>query len=119
MRQGIEDELRSITKHQTATACKTRVLFLVRVAEGAEQRFVDAYDSIRHEVANVPGHLLDQVCQSTDDSRQWLITSEWESPEHFLAWERGDAHREMVKPLRDCLVQRQSMRFTIVRETGS
>jgi hypothetical protein len=49
---------------------KVRVLFLIWVADGAEQRFVDAYDTIRREVANVPGHLLDQVCQSTDDAGQ-------------------------------------------------
>jgi len=99
------------------TTGKARVLFLVRVAAGAEQRFVDAYDTIRHEVASVPGHLLDQVCQSTDDPSQWLITSEWSSADHFLAWERGDAHRHLVRPLRDCVEQRQSLRFHVVRET--
>jgi heme-degrading monooxygenase HmoA len=96
---------------------KVRVLFLIRLADGAQQRFLDAYESIRHQVARVPGHLLDQVCQSTEDSRQWLITSEWESAEHFLAWERSPEHREMVKPMRDCLEQRESLRFHVVRET--
>jgi heme-degrading monooxygenase HmoA len=46
-----------------------------------------------------------------------LTTNEWESAEHFLAWEGSSAHRELVKPMRDCLEQRQSLRFHVVRET--
>jgi len=34
----------------------------------------------------VPGHISDQLCHSLGNSSQWLITSEWESSEPFLAW---------------------------------
>jgi heme-degrading monooxygenase HmoA len=97
---------------------KLRVLFLITVLDGAEQRFLDAYDAIRHRVAQVPGHLQDQVCQSTTDPAQWVITSEWRSAEHFAEWERSEAHRTLVAPLRDCLTDPRSMRFVVRRETA-
>jgi heme-degrading monooxygenase HmoA len=102
---------------QSRSHGKVWVLFLIRVADGAEQRFVEVYDTIKNEVAKVPGHVLEQVCQSTDDTGQWLITSEWESAEHFLAWEQSNARRELVRPLWECLEQRHSLQFQVVRQT--
>ena len=59
---------------------KGRVVFLIRLKEGAVESFLGAYEGIRHVVASgVPGHIVDQVCQSPDDPHEWLITSEWES----------------------------------------
>ena len=58
-----------------------------------------------------------QVCQATDDPEQWLITSEWESVPAFEAWERSPGHRDLVKPLRDCITERRSQRFLIHKET--
>jgi len=78
-----------------------------------------AYELIRHEVADgVKGHILDQVCQSPDDPDSWVITSEWESLDDFLNWERDEAHRELVKPLRECVDEARSLRFIVRAETG-
>lgn len=98
---------------------KLRVLFMITVRDGAEQRFLDAYEQIRGEVARVPGHLVDQVCQSTTEPAQWVITSEWQTADHFAAWESSPAHRELVAPMRDCLAETRSMRFAVRRETTS
>jgi heme oxygenase (mycobilin-producing) len=98
---------------------KGRVVFLIKIKPGMEEDFLSAYGGIRHVVAEgVPGHLVDQVCQSPDDSESWLITSEWETLEHFLAWERTEEHRELVKPMRDCMAEARSLKFEVREETA-
>jgi heme-degrading monooxygenase HmoA len=98
---------------------KGRVVFLIRVKPGTGDQFLEAYEGIRHLVAEgVDGHLVDQVCQSPDDPESWLITSEWESLEHFLAWERTEEHRDLVKPMRDCFAEAKSLKFEVREETS-
>ena len=96
---------------------RLRVLFLMDVLDGHQERFLAAYERIRHQVADVPGHISDQLCQSLGNSGQWLITSEWQSSEHFLAWVDSPAHREMVAPMSACLGSKNSLRYLVVRET--
>jgi heme-degrading monooxygenase HmoA len=99
---------------------KGRVVFHLRLKPGREEDFVRAYESIRHAVAEgVPGHIVDQVCQSPDDPLKWLITSEWESLDDFLAWEATDEHRELAKPLRDCIDKATSLKYVVVKETSA
>lgn len=94
-----------------------RVMFFLTVQEEAQERFLAAYDRICADVASVPGHLTDQVCQSLTDPREWVITSEWRSAEDFLAWESGEEHRELAMPLVAETTSRCSLRFTVRRET--
>jgi heme-degrading monooxygenase HmoA len=96
---------------------RLRVLFLMDVLDGHQERFLAAYEQIRHQVAGVPGHISDQLCQSLGNSSQWLITSEWESSEPFLAWVDSPAHRELMAPMSACLRSRSSLRYVITRET--
>jgi|GEM_PF-2399184 len=96
-----------------------RVVFLIRVPAPRTRDFLAAYEKIRYHVADgVPGHLVDQVCQSATDPEQWLITSEWDSLESFEAWERSDGHRALVRPLRECMTEARSLRFTIRAQTS-
>jgi heme-degrading monooxygenase HmoA len=98
---------------------KGRVVFLLKIKPGMQEEFLEAYQGIRHLVAEgVEGHLVDQVCRSPDDDDQWLITSEWESLEHFLAWERTQEHRDLVKPMRDTFAEARSLKFEVVEETA-
>ncbi|MDX3386241.1 antibiotic biosynthesis monooxygenase [Streptomyces niveiscabiei] len=76
-----------------------RVLLLVRVEDGAEDAFVKAYDSIRWSVAAADGHVVDQLCQSTTEPGEWLITSEWRSPEHYRAWAGRPDHADLAAPV--------------------
>jgi heme-degrading monooxygenase HmoA len=95
------------------------VVFLIRIKPGTQEQFLEAYGSIRHEVAEgVDGHLVDQVCQDPNDPDSWLITSEWESLEQFLAWERTEEHRDLVKPMRECFAEARSLKFEVKEETG-
>lgn len=103
---------------RTAPA-RARIVFLVRVPGQNVARFLAAYERIRYEVAGgVAGHVLDQVCQSTTDPEQWLITSEWESLEHFTAWERSPGHRDLAGPMRACMTEARSIKFEIREETS-
>jgi heme-degrading monooxygenase HmoA len=98
---------------------KGRVVFLIRLKPGTQEQFLKAYERIRHLVAEgVDGHLVDQVCQASDDADSWLITSEWESLGHFLTWERTEEHRDLVKPMRDCFAQARSLKFQVIEETS-
>lgn len=99
-------------------AHRARVVFLVRVPVERQDAFQAAYERVRYAVAEgVPGHVHDQVCRSADDPEQWLITSEWERLEAFLAWERSPGHRDLVRPLRECMTEARSLRFLVVAET--
>ncbi|MFF8392521.1 SchA/CurD-like domain-containing protein [Streptomyces sp. NPDC016172] len=97
---------------------RLRVVLLVDVHEGAQQEFLEAYEQLCHQVASVPGHVSDQLCQSIENPSQWLITSEWESAPPFLAWVNSEEHVRMVEPLHSCVRDTRSLRFHVVRETG-
>ncbi|MBW6436098.1 antibiotic biosynthesis monooxygenase [Actinoplanes hulinensis] len=96
-----------------------RIVFLIRVPDDRQEAFLTAYERIRHLVAGgVPGHLRDQVCQSSTDPEQWLITSEWRSLDDFTAWEATAEHRDLVRPMRENFTEARSLRFLIRAETA-
>ncbi|MFF5448637.1 SchA/CurD-like domain-containing protein [Streptomyces sp. NPDC012888] len=97
---------------------RLRVVMLVDLHDGAQHRFLEAYERIRHHVAATPGHLSDQLCQSFENPSQWLITSEWESAPQFLDWVNSEQHIEQIRPLSACIRTTSSMRFNVLRETG-
>ncbi|NWF29397.1 antibiotic biosynthesis monooxygenase [Streptomyces sp. PKU-EA00015] len=99
------------------TAERLSVVFAVRVIEGGEQGFLEMYEQMRRSVARTPGHIVERLGRPVDDSRQWVITSEWETPEHFFAWQQSDEHRALVAPLRQWVDSTQSLRFRVVKET--
>jgi heme-degrading monooxygenase HmoA len=98
---------------------KGRVVFVLRLKPGSQETFLQAYNKVRHEVARgVKGHLIDQVCQSPNDPLDWLITSEWETLDHFLEWEKTQEHRDLAKPLRDCFAEAKSLKYVVCEETA-
>ncbi|WP_033817612.1 SchA/CurD-like domain-containing protein [Kitasatospora sp. MBT63] len=107
-----------VSQTRSLVASRLRVVLFCDIMDGTQQRFLDAYEQLRHQVAAVPGHVSDQLCQSIEDPSQWLITSEWESAKPFLAWVDSEAHREMVKPLHGCVRDTRSLRYNIMRETA-
>ncbi|MFI9272951.1 SchA/CurD-like domain-containing protein [Kitasatospora sp. NPDC052896] len=100
------------------TAARLRVVLMLNVRDGAQDRFLDVYEELRHQVASVPGHVSDQLCQSIEDPSQWLITSEWDNAQQFLDWVDSESHRAVVKPMHSCVEQTRSLRYTILRETA-
>ncbi|MFJ9412745.1 SchA/CurD-like domain-containing protein [Streptomyces sp. NPDC101227] len=98
---------------------RLRVVLMLDLHEGAQQRFLEAYEYLRNQVASVPGHITDQLCQSIENPSQWLITSEWESAPPFLAWVNSEEHVKMVQPLHGCVRNTRSLRFSVLRETSN
>jgi heme-degrading monooxygenase HmoA len=124
-KQAVYDIVADVKTNETAPAAaepakeKGRVVFVIRLKPGMQEDFLRAYESIRYEVAQgVKGHIVDQVCQSPDDSEEWLITSEWESLDDFLAWERTEGHREQARPLRECMAEARSLKYVVREETS-
>ncbi|MFD4956620.1 SchA/CurD-like domain-containing protein [Streptomyces sp. NPDC058451] len=123
---AISERVSEPTEQQAATrvsqsvfdGSRLRVILLVDVHDGAQQRFLEAYEQMGKQVAAVPGHVSDQLCQSIENPSQWLITSEWESAPPFLAWVNSEEHVRMVQPMHSCIRDTRSLRFHIVRETG-
>jgi heme-degrading monooxygenase HmoA len=100
-------------------ADKARIVFLIRVPAERTEEFLAAYEQVRYQVAHgVPGHLVDQVCQSGTDPEQWLITSEWQSLGDFEAWESSPDHRELIRPMRECMTEAKSLRFIVRAQTS-
>ncbi|MCX5609767.1 MULTISPECIES: SchA/CurD-like domain-containing protein [unclassified Streptomyces] len=95
-----------------------RVVLLMDLHEGTQQQFFEAYEKLRNDIASVPGHISDQLCQSFENPSQWLITSEWESAPQYLAWVNSEHHAEQVKPLGACARVMRPLKFTVLRETG-
>ena len=102
---------------QNGRSDRLSVVFALKVIEGGEEGFLETYEQIRKSVARTPGHIIDRLGEPVDDSRQWVITSEWETPEHFFSWQQSEEHRALVAPLRDWVDSRQSLRFKVVLET--
>lgn len=100
-----------------AATPRLRVVLLLDVLDGHEDRFRAAYEQIRLQVTGVAGHIRDQLCQSLGDASQWLITSEWESAEPFLRWMDSDEHRALVKPMEACVREARGLRFLVAQET--
>ncbi|WP_327248259.1 SchA/CurD-like domain-containing protein [Streptomyces sp. NBC_01320] len=98
---------------------RLRVVLLLDLHDGAQNQFLEAYEHLRNQVASVPGHISDQLCQSIENPSQWLITSEWESAPPFLAWVNSEEHVQTVQPLHSCVRDTRSLRFSVLRETGS
>ncbi|SDO06290.1 SchA/CurD-like domain-containing protein [Actinacidiphila guanduensis] len=113
----LDDRLAPSAPSAAAGTARLRVVLLLDVLDGRQERFLQAYEQIRHQVAAVPGHISDQLCQSLGNSSQWLITSEWESSEPFMEWVESAEHRAMVEPLHGCVRDTTSLRYVVVRET--
>jgi heme-degrading monooxygenase HmoA len=98
---------------------RLRVVLLLDLYDGAQKQFLEAYENLRKQVASVPGHISDQLCQSIENPSQWLITSEWESAPPFLAWVNSEEHVQVVQPLHGCVRDTRSLRYSVLRETGN
>ncbi|WEH43153.1 antibiotic biosynthesis monooxygenase [Streptomyces sp. NBC_01218] len=98
---------------------RLRVILLLDLHDGAQNQFLEAYEDMRNQVASIPGHISDQLCQSIENPSQWLITSEWESAPPFLAWVNSEEHVATVQPLHSCVRDTRSLRFSVLRETGA
>jgi heme oxygenase (mycobilin-producing) len=64
-------------------------------AERFERTFADVADKVRE----TPGLTANILLRDEGTPGSYIVVSEWESKEHFLAWEDVPSHRELTKPL--------------------
>lgn len=96
---------------------RLRVFLFLRAED--EQRLVAAYDEIRFRVAAADGHVSDQLLQSLDDPQQWVITSEWETAEHYKRWASSHTVDDLAVPIVATSTDRRHMRYAVRRHTAA
>ena len=52
------------------------------------------------QVRGTPGHRGDELLRSESEPGCYILLSEWESREAFLAWEDAPIHRQTTTPMR-------------------
>jgi heme-degrading monooxygenase HmoA len=81
------------------SACMSIEIVRYRIAAGDEAAFEAAYAEVTRKVKGTPGHIHDELLRSEDRPDQYILLSEWESKEAFLAWENAPVHTEKRNPM--------------------
>ncbi|WP_433336578.1 antibiotic biosynthesis monooxygenase family protein [Spirillospora sp. CA-294931] len=77
-----------------------RVMVLATVKNEDSTAFESAYSKVAATVAGTPGHVRDELLRDETRDGGYILLSEWESRELFLAWEDAPVHREATTPMR-------------------
>ncbi len=78
-----------------------RVMVIGRAREGHEEDLERAFGEVTSAVQGTPGLLRDEMLKSEADPLDYIILSEWESRDAFLAWEKAPVHMQSTTPMRD------------------
>ena len=73
----------------------------MRVKEGREDDFEQAWRAIAEEVRRAPGNIRQALLRDRDDPRSFVVTSDWESREAFTDFERSPEQDRLTAPLRE------------------
>jgi heme oxygenase (mycobilin-producing) len=90
-----------------------RLIVDVRIKPGSREQLLSAYAALRARVAQEPGLIGHQLCQSADDGERWLVISEWESIELSNGWDASEDHARLLAPLRACFAQASRSSFDV------
>lgn len=83
-----------------------RVMVYARIDRGNEEAFEAAYAEVTAKVKGTEGHIADELLRQaeppdeSDGPRTYILLSEWESKEAFLAWENDPIHMATTTPMR-------------------
>ena len=83
-----------------------RMMVFAKVKPGEEEAFEAAFQEVTRKVKGTPGHVKDELLRDATEPKQegeptkYILLSEWESIEAFLAWEDAPIHREVTVPMR-------------------
>jgi heme-degrading monooxygenase HmoA len=82
-----------------------RVMVFAKINRGDEEAFEAAYAKVTANVKGTDGHIGDELLRRNepadpaDESRSYVLLSEWESKDAFLAWENAPVHTEKRNPM--------------------
>lgn len=82
-----------------------RVMVFAKIDRDDEEAFEAAYAQVTSTVKGTPGHIGDELLRRNeppdpeDEPRSYVLLSEWESRQAFLAWEDAPVHTEKRNPM--------------------
>ena len=77
-----------------------RIMVFANIREGDEDKFIEAYKEVTSKVKGTAGHIRDELLRQDDAPNKFILLSEWESKERFLAWEDDEIHMNTTTPMR-------------------
>jgi len=77
-----------------------RVMVFASIVPGKQEAFEAAFAEVTRKVKGTPGHIKDELLQQEGDPNAYILLSEWESKEAFLAWEDAPIHKQTTTPMR-------------------
>ncbi len=77
-----------------------RVMVFAKIRPGEETAFEAAYADVTRKVMGTSGHVRDELLRDTTEPGSYILLSEWESKEAFLAWENAPIHMQTTTPMR-------------------
>lgn len=77
-----------------------RVMVFASIIPGQQAEFEAAFAEVTRKVKGTAGHIKDELLRRDDDPNGYILLSEWESKEAFLAWEDAPIHRQTTTPMR-------------------
>ena len=83
-----------------------RMMVFATIKPGEEKAFEDAFQEVTSKVKGTPGHISDELLrdvtegQDPNEPSRYILLSEWESTEAFLAWEDAPIHMQTTTPMR-------------------
>jgi heme oxygenase (mycobilin-producing) len=82
-----------------------RVMVFAKINRGDEEAFEAAYAQVTATVKGTPGHIADELLRRNEppdaagEPQTYVLLSEWESKDAFLAWENAPVHTEKRNPM--------------------
>lgn len=77
-----------------------RGMVFAKIKPGEESAFEAAFTEVSNKVKGTPGHIRDELLRDIAEPGSYILLSEWESEEAFLAWEDAPIHRQTTTPMR-------------------
>jgi heme-degrading monooxygenase HmoA len=77
-----------------------RVMVFATIKPGTQEAFEAAFAKVTQQVKGTKGHMRDELIKDTTNPDAYILLSEWESREAFLAWEDAPIHKETTTPMR-------------------
>ncbi|WP_052090778.1 FAD-dependent oxidoreductase [Modestobacter caceresii] len=95
----LEDAATTTTTAEQGGAVRT--LLRMRVREGCEEQFEDAWRTAAVQIAGEPGNVRQELMRDADDPRTFLIVGEWADRAAADAFGRSAAREALTASLRD------------------
>jgi len=94
-----------------------RMMVFATIKDGENEGFEAAYLEVTRKVQGTPGHISDELLRSDEDPNKYILLSEWESKEAFLAWEDAPIHMGTTTPMRPYWAGRVERKIYEVAQT--